>query len=108
MVMTSPRQFQVWTLRQRQARGPASPTFILVIQSRRLEDLGTLIAAPLFRSSETGPIGKVRPEIVVSETPYRIQFDRMAVLDKRDLADLVMDASPMEWAFKSALDELFF
>lgn len=106
--MASPSQFQVWTLRQRQALSPARPALVLIVQSRRLDDLGTVIAVPLAKTSESSQIGKMRPEMIVSETPYRAQFDRMAVLDKRDLANLVMDASPMEWAFKSALDEVFF
>jgi CcdB protein len=106
LVKTIGGQFQIWTLKLRGPRKLSSASYVMVLQSRRLDDLATVITAPLFESTRIGELGRIRPEILIKEVKHRIVFDKLSVLERSNLLTHALDASTHEWLFKAALDEL--
>jgi hypothetical protein len=108
LVSFDAKQFEVWRLGAANEKQARMSGMVLVLQSNRYIELPTAIVAPIFQKGVIWSGNRIRPEIKIDDDRYAIAFDQIAVIARNQLSRLVQDVSSQEWAFKAALDELFF
>ena len=80
---------------------------VVVLQHEYLNELGTLVVAPLFDGSMLERIERLRPLVQVAGRSYVVAVDRLASLPARQLAAPVANLEASHYELTKALDFLF-
>lgn len=96
------QQFDVCRLRDRPEQ------LVVILQHDIADELDTRVVAPLSDKPYRRLIGRIRVPVEIDGSPYVIQLDRMAAIERRAIGASVANLQPNESHLKSALDLLFF
>ncbi len=97
-------QFDICTLRKPRSQS----TYVVVLQHAALDDLRTVLAAPLQKSTITEPRPRLRPSIWLGDTAFSLAVDKLAVIDRSERGYIVGSAAGSADAIKRAVDVAFF
>lgn len=100
------RQFDICRLRKR--TGGAAATLVVVLQHNELSDIATVIVAPLTRDLPAERRPRLHPWIDVPEGQAMLAVERMAAIDRREIAETVGSATKQADEIKRALDIAFY
>ncbi len=98
------RQFDICPLRRR--RGAA--THVVVLQHDILDDLRTLLVAPLRPVTASEPNPRLRPLITVAGMAHALAVDMLSVIDRRELDAAVASAETSKVEIWRAIDMAFY
>ncbi len=97
------KQYNIYKSKNR--RSPVK--LLCVIQSDYMNDLSTIIAAPVYLVKGSNPISVLHPLISINEESYFVEVESLSALDRRYFGDHVADVSEDYYEFSKALDRLF-
>jgi mRNA-degrading endonuclease toxin of MazEF toxin-antitoxin module len=72
-------------------RGKPASGLVVVLQHRLLEDLQTMVVAPLDEPRATEKAPRLRPTVQVAGKSFQVQIDRLAAIDKKLLGRRIGD-----------------
>ena len=99
-------QFDVCRLHASRS-GKSEPRFVLVMQCDLMSDLYTTIVAPLADEGLLPELHRLRPIISVSGKRWRVIMDRLSVISRKSLGDVVGSVPECEYELRRALDIVF-
>ncbi|AMS28903.1 MAG TPA: hypothetical protein DIU09_07600 [Hyphomonadaceae bacterium] len=97
------KRFEVWKL----ATGDQPEQLVLVLQSERIDQIRTIVVAPLRPSTANLVIEKLTPQLSVQGTAYVALIPLMSAVDRRELIEKVDHAGQFDYEIMAALDRLF-
>jgi hypothetical protein len=95
------RQFDVCRLKRQ------SGQLVVILQHDLVDDLETCIVAPLSDKSYRKLIASLRLSVEFEGTPFVLQIDRLAAIDRREIGSIVGNLAREETRIKNALDLVF-
>jgi mRNA-degrading endonuclease toxin of MazEF toxin-antitoxin module len=99
------RQFDVFE--NPSVRSRAIAPLVVVLQSHLLDDLPTVVVAPLLRTAERPPFTQVGLTVAFDGTDYTLSVAELAATDARPLSRPVGTLADYEDAIRRALDRVF-
>jgi hypothetical protein len=81
---------------------------VVVLQHDELDDLATLIVAPLLGELPSEARPRLHPEIWLDGSPAYLFVDRMSAVRRSEIGAVVGSAQGAAWAIKRAIDTVFF
>jgi toxin CcdB len=100
-----PYQFDIVENRNAQTR--SNFPFVIVLQSDRAASVGSLIVAPLEKSSGPFSRSRIHPSVEVDGIGYVVLCERMAAVPATTLGRVVGSGHTNRYAFTAAIDMLF-
>jgi hypothetical protein len=79
-----------------------------VLQHDELNDLATLIVAPLLAELPRESHPRLHPEIWLDDRPAFLFVERMAAIRRSEIGAIVGNVQESAWAIQRALDIAFF
>lgn len=100
------QQFDICQLATRQSSKEA--VLVVVLQHDELDDLATLIVAPLLKDLPSESHPRLHPEIWLDGSRAFLFVERMSAVRRSVLASVVGNAHEEAWAIQRAIDIAFF
>jgi hypothetical protein len=97
------KRFEIWTL----AAADSVEQLVIVLQSERIDQIRSIIVAPLRPAQTNLEIEKLMPRIAVSGKPYIVLMPLLGAVDRRELVEKVDHAGQFDYEIMAALDRLF-
>lgn len=99
------RQFDVFE--NANTRSRAIAPYVVIVQSHLLDDLPTVVVAPLLRPHERPAYTYVSVELDVLGQSYVLSLAELAVMDRRALGRHVADVKAREDDIRRAIGRIF-
>lgn len=99
------KQYDVCPLKS--GRAKSNPRFVVVLQHSHMDDLATVLVAPLYLTSELPAIKRLRPEVRIARRNYVVAVDRLAAVPANQIGGGVASLETRCHEFSNALDLLF-
>ena len=77
---------------------------VVVLQHRVLDDLVTVVTAPLYSVNELERVRQLRPVVEIAGTEFLVAIDRLAFLPRRQLGAPIANLQEHEYQLRKALD----
>ena len=97
------KRFEVWKL----ASADQEEQLVIVLQSERIDQIRSIIVAPLEPTTANLMIEKLTPQITVWGNPYVALITLLGAVDRRELVEKVDHAGEFDYEIMAALDRLF-
>ena len=97
------KRFEVWKL----ASVGQAEQLVIVLQSERVDQIRSIIVAPLEPFRTNLVIERLTPHIAVLGNPYVVLTTLLSAVDRRELVEKVDHAGQFDYEIMAALNRLF-
>ncbi|GIU67457.1 CcdB family protein [Candidatus Phycosocius spiralis] len=97
------KRFEIWKL----AAVDQIEQLVVVLQSERVDQIRSIIVAPLRPAQANLEIEKLMPQIAVLGKPYVVLTPLLSAVDRRELVEKIDHAGAFDYEIMAALDRLF-
>jgi mRNA-degrading endonuclease toxin of MazEF toxin-antitoxin module len=99
------KQYDVCPLKAASPKSDAR--LVVVLQHAHMNDLATVLVAPLYLASELPAIKRLRPEVRLGRRNYVVAVDRLAAVPTKQIGGSVASLETRCHELSNALDLLF-